>query len=111
MLKENLSALDFVVGVAAGGEQGLKLAFQNRPDLIILDLLMPKMDGFEVLSRLWSDRRTINIPVIVASAKELSAQESQFLQAGLAYFLTKGEYTPRRIGEVAHKTFKLRRNQ
>lgn len=110
VLKESLSAHDFVVGVAAGGEQGLKLAFQNQPDLIILDLMMPKMDGFEVLTRLWGDRRTINIPVIVFSAKELSAQDNQFLQEGLAYFLTKDEYTPRRISEVADKVFKLRKN-
>lgn len=109
-LKEKLSALDFVVGVAAGGEQGLKLALQNRPDLIILDLLMPKMDGFEVLKRLRGDRRTLTIPVIVASAKELTAQEGEFLQAGLAYFLPRNEDTPRRVGEVAANIFKLRKS-
>jgi signal transduction histidine kinase/DNA-binding response OmpR family regulator len=100
MLKESLGEQDFVVATAAGGEQGLKLATQNPPDLIILDLMMPKMDGFQVLSRLRSDRRTINIPVIVVSAKELTPEERLFLQEGLARFLTKGEHTPQEVREA-----------
>ena len=100
LLKETLTAQDFVVATAAGGEQGLKLAFQNMPDLIILDLMMPKMDGFQVLARLRNDRRTMNVPVVVVSAKELTRPERQFLQDGTARFLTKGEYTPQRIREL-----------
>jgi PAS domain S-box-containing protein len=90
-LKETLSAHDFVIGQAAGGEQGLKLAAQHRPDLIILDLTMPKIDGFEVLARLRRDKRTVNIPVIVVSARELSPENRNFLQEGLAYFLSDRE--------------------
>jgi PAS domain S-box-containing protein len=100
MIKEALTDQDFVVATAAGGEQGLKLAAQNLPDLIILDLMMPKMDGFQVLSRLRSDRRTLNIPVIVITAKELTPTERDFLRKGIAYFLTKSEYTPQRIREL-----------
>ncbi|HEX2912923.1 MAG TPA: response regulator [Chloroflexia bacterium] len=108
MLKETLSAHDFVVATAAGGEQGLKLAFQNLPDLIILDLMMPKMDGFEVLNRLRSDRRTLNIPVIVVSAKELAPSERNFLKDGTAYFVTKSEYTPQRIRSLVKEIEKER---
>ncbi len=100
MVKEALSAQDFVVATAAGGEQGLKLALQNLPDLIILDLMMPKMDGFQVLSRLRNDRNTLNIPVIVITAKELTPNDRTFLHQGLAHFLTKSEYTPQRIREL-----------
>ncbi len=100
-LKETLTAHDFVVGQAAGGKQGLKLAVQNRPDLIILDLMMPKMDGFEVLARLRRERRTVNIPVIVVSAGEISAENRQFLQEGLAYFLPDREFS--RVGELVKK--------
>lgn len=103
MVKETLSAQDFVVATAAGGEQGLKLAQQILPDIIILDLMMPKMDGFQVLNRLRSDRRTLNLPVIVVSAKELNPTEAQFLRNGTAYFLTKGEYTPQHIRKLIHQ--------
>ncbi len=103
MLKETLTAQDFVVATAAGGEQGLKLAVQNLPDLIILDLMMPRMDGFQVLSRLRNERRTLTTPVIIVSAKELTNQERQFLQNGTAHFLTKSEYTPQRIRELVRE--------
>jgi CheY-like chemotaxis protein len=104
MLKETLSAHDYVVATAAGGEQGLKLAAQIAPDLIILDLMMPKMDGFQVLSRLRTNRRTINIPVIIISAKELSNEERAFLQDGMALFLTKGDHTAQDIREAVRNS-------
>jgi|GEM_PF-1245622 len=107
MLKETLGSEDFVVGTAANGEQGLKLALQNSFDLIILDLMMPKMDGFQVLSRLRADRRTINVPVIVVSAKELSNEEQAFLKHRLAYFLTKRDYTPQRVRDVVRESLDL----
>jgi PAS domain S-box-containing protein len=100
MFKEVLSGQDFVVATAANGEQGLKLAQQLQPDIIILDLMMPKMDGFQVLSKLRSDRTTLNIPVIVVSAKELTPTERSFLHDGTAYYLTKNDYTPQRIREL-----------
>jgi CheY-like chemotaxis protein len=109
MLKESLSELDFVVATAASGDQGLKLATQNPPDLIILDLMMPKMDGFQVLSRLRADRHTINIPVIVVSAKELSNDERAFIHKGLARFLTKGEQTPQRIREAVRESLEAKK--
>ena len=108
VLKESLTAQDFVVATAAGGEQGLKLALQNQPDLIILDLMMPRLDGFQVLARLRSDRRTLNIPVIVASAKELTVQERHFLQDGTAHFLTKSEYTPQRIRNLVGEILRVK---
>ncbi len=103
MVKEALTTQDFVVATAASGEQGLKLAFQNLPDLIVLDLMMPRLDGFQVLSRLRHDRRTMNIPVIVISAKELSLPERDFLRLGIAHYLTKTEYTPQRIRELVRE--------
>jgi len=68
--------------------------------------MMPRMDGFQVLSRLRSDRRTINIPVIVVTAKDLGQTERDFLHDGLAHFLTKGEYTPQRIRQLLSENIK-----
>lgn len=109
MFKETLSTQDFLVATAASGEQGLKLACQNQPDVIILDLMMPRVDGFQVLAQLRSDRQTLNIPVIVVSAKELSPTEHNYLHNGLAVFLTKNEYTPQRIRQLLEQTLNLAR--
>jgi len=100
-LKEALSAHDFVVGLAAGGEQGLKLAARNHPDLIILDLQMPKMDGFEMLARLRRERRTVNIPVIVTGEQEPSGEQRQFLQEKLAYYLPRSQIS--RLNELVRQ--------
>jgi CheY-like chemotaxis protein len=72
--------------------------------------MMPKMDGFQVLSRLRNNRRTINIPVIVITAKELSNQEREFLREDLAYFITKNEYTPQRIRELVREFLAIKHN-
>ena len=57
----------FCVVVATNGEEGLKLAHSEKPDLILLDLIMPKMNGFEVLRRLKHEPATSRIPVVVLS--------------------------------------------
>lgn len=57
----------FRVVVATNGEEGLKLAHSEKPDLILLDLIMPKMNGFEVLRRLKHEPATSRIPVVVLS--------------------------------------------
>ncbi len=107
LLKETLTVQDFVVATAASGEQGLKLAAQNRPDVVVLDLMMPRMDGFQVLAHLRSHRETIDIPVIIVSAKELTHSEREYLHNGLAFFLTKSEYTPQRIRQLLEQSVGL----
>ena len=59
----------FDVLTAPGGEEGLTLASQAKPDLIILDIVMPEMDGYEVCRRLQQDPETAHIPVIMLSGK------------------------------------------
>ena len=59
----------FEAHIAVNGKQGLDLARKTKPDLIILDILMPGMDGFEVLEALKKDSRMVQIPVIMLTAK------------------------------------------
>jgi len=79
-----LKKIDINSVVAENGAQGLLLAASERPDLIFLDLKMPGLDGFEVLSRLKADKNLANIPVVVFTADdfELSSIE-RFAVAGL----------------------------
>ena len=69
LLSENLKDGGYETQTAASGEQALAAAVKFAPDLILLDLAMPKMDGWGVLSRLYSEPKTRDIPVIVITGK------------------------------------------
>jgi len=64
-----LSRRGFEVEGAAGGMEGLKKVRQNPPDLVLLDLMMPDMDGWEVYQQMKADEKTRDIPVIIVTAK------------------------------------------
>ncbi len=74
---------------AEDGEEGLNIAFDQHPDLIILDLMLPEMTGEEVLRRLKNTPATKNIPVVVVSAKSGLAQIEQIFSLGATDFITK----------------------
>jgi PAS domain S-box-containing protein len=74
---------------APDGTRGLKLAKENAPDLILLDLNLPDMHGKEVLNRLKSDPRCVEIPVVVISADAMNAQKERLVSAGATEYLTK----------------------
>ena len=79
MLRQTLPESDFELTCAEDGEAGLQAIEARRPDVILLDLMMPKLDGFGVIEKLRSDPELRNIPIIVISAKELTADESKTL--------------------------------
>ncbi len=70
LLKEYLTGAGFTVVVATGGQEGLRLARQLRPDVVTLDVLMPEMDGWEVIRQLKADERTAHIPVVIVSVTQ-----------------------------------------
>lgn len=74
---------------AYSGQQAFALMEKELPDLILLDLMMPEMDGYDVFQRLKSDDRTRHIPVLVVSALASSWDIERAAQAGLSNFLTK----------------------
>ncbi|MCI5218751.1 MAG: response regulator, partial [Candidatus Electrothrix sp. LOE2] len=89
LLGEAMSS-EYKIKVATGGVQGLELAVQSpKPDLILLDIMMPGIDGYEVCRRLKADRRTRHIPVIFLSALDKESDELQGLDAGAVDFITK----------------------
>jgi len=88
-LRARLAAHGFSVETASDGPAGLAAACANPPELILLDLRMPDMDGLEVLRRLRDDQRTVVIPVIMLTANVQDTVKQQALNAGAAGFLTK----------------------
>ena len=83
MVKRRLEANRYDVVTAKDGEEGLKKASSEKPDLIVLDVTMPTIDGFEMLKRLKSDDQTRSIPVIMltASGRTNDIFEGQKLKA------------------------------
>lgn len=84
LVRTTLENFRFAVSEATGGMEGLQRALQMLPDLIILDIGMPDISGFEVLNRLRQDPNTASIPVIVHTSKILEQEEIQSLRSVLA---------------------------
>jgi CheY-like chemotaxis protein len=95
-MPENLALMNsllkdyYKVKIANGGEKALKIAASDSPpDLILLDIMMPGMDGYEVCRRLKSDPKTMNIPIIFLTARSDAEDEKRGLELGAADYITK----------------------
>jgi len=93
--KENLE-----LKAAVDGEEGLELAKSEKPDLIILDMILPKMNGFEVLQELKNDNKTKKIPVVVLSNLGQESDVDRAMSMGAVDYLIKTDFS---INEVVDK--------
>jgi len=90
MLQMRLDLLgDFEVVTAANGEEGCQAAASERPDIILMDLVMPVLNGWEAINRLKSDPSTRNIPIVALSAHALAGEREKAIGAGADEFDTK----------------------
>ncbi len=85
---------DYAIMVARDGEKALQIAKEQTPDLILLDIMMPVMDGYAVCRQLKADNATKNIPVIFITAKNQSEDELQGLELGAVDYITKPFHLP-----------------
>ena len=83
---------NYEVVLAANGEEGLARIHEQRPDLIITDLMMPIVDGFAVIDRVKSDPKLNSIPIVVITAKELTVRERNRLSGQIDMILQKGAF-------------------
>jgi len=91
LLDEELTRLGYTIESAFNGETGLAAAKSNTPDVIILDLMMPGMSGFEVAGLLKDHPSTARIPILVLTSKEISADDRRELQSKVAACVQKGK--------------------
>lgn len=92
--------------LAANGEAGLKIALENKPDIILLDIIMPKLDGFSVLKSLKDNSQTKNIPVILLSNLGQEEDIKKGKSMGAAGYLVKANLTPAEVVEKAKEYLK-----
>ena len=88
-LKRSLEVEDYMVVGASDGHEALMKARADIPDLILLDLMMPEMDGYEVCAKLKNDALTKNIPVIILTAKDAVRDKVKGLDIGADDYVTK----------------------
>jgi DNA-binding response OmpR family regulator len=94
----------FGVLTAADGEEGLRVACKELPDLILLDLIMPKMQGFEVLRALKRIETTAGIPIIILSNLSQETDRTRCLEAGAAGYLVKANLSLQELVRVVEST-------
>ena len=95
-----LERANYTVLMASNGFLGLETARSERPDLILLDLAMPEMDGWEVARQIKSDITTRDIPIIVVTAHALPKDRERAVDAGCDAFIVKPFSVSKLIGEI-----------
>lgn len=96
LIRYNLEREGFQVVVAQNGEEGLRVIEQHRPDLVLLDLLLPRLDGLEVCRRLRQHEATRLTPIIILTAKASEADKVSGLELGADDYVTK-PFSPREL--------------
>jgi len=100
MLKNRLTRAGFIVVVATDGAQGIAMAASEQPDLILMDLTLPDIDGEEATRRIKADRATQRIPVIALTAHAMAGDREKAIAAGCDDFDTKPVDMPRLLEKI-----------
>lgn len=103
LLEKKLSKEGYQVILAKDGEEGLKLIKKEKPDLILLDIIMPKKGGFEVMEELQKDEKLNKIPVIVISNSGQPVELNKAKELGAKDWLIKTQFDPAEVLEKVKK--------
>jgi len=106
LIVQKLMAEGFEMSEAVDGEEGLKKVKEIKPDLVILDLILPGIDGYEVLYQVKKDPSTTKIPVIILSNLGQKEDVERGLKMGAIDFLIKAHFTPAEIIEKVKASLK-----
>lgn len=100
LIARKLTDEGFEIIEAVDGEDGIKKIKEMKPDLVLLDLILPSIDGFEVLSRVKGDASLTSIPIIILSNLGQKEEVEKGLDLGAVDYLIKAHFTP---GEIIEK--------
>ena len=97
LLQRKLTQEGYEISVARNGEEGLKIMKKIKPDLVLLDIIMPKMGGFEVMEEMAKDKELKKIPVIVISNSGQPVELDRAQKLGAKDWLIKTEFDPQEV--------------
>lgn len=100
LISQKLAREGYTVIEAVDGEKGIESIKENVPDMVLLDLILPGIDGFEVLAKMKSDPNLANIPVIILSNLGQQDDIEKGMEMGANDYLIKAHFTP---GEIIEK--------
>ena len=100
LFRDVLLATGYRTLEATTGGQAVELAVDHAPDLVLMDIRLPDIDGVEALSRLRADERTASIPVLVVTAQAMQGDREQFLTAGFDGYVSKPVNVVELVGTV-----------
>jgi len=103
-LSMSLKKSGYDVSTASDGDEGIKLTKELVPDLILLDLILPKKNGFDVLSAIKEDKSTASIPVIVLTNLESGGDIEKAMSMGAQGYLIKADYT---LSDIVERISKM----
>ena len=104
---EALCLMGFSVGIAKSGREGLKMIEENKPDLVILDIIMPDGDGFFVLKKIRENQKIKDIPVIMHTNLYNESDKEEALKLGARKYVVKAQTTPKQLAEIVKKIIKI----
>ena len=99
LIAQKLIKEGYDIAEAVDGEKGIKAVGEEKPDLVLLDLVLPGIDGFEVLARMKGDPETAQVPVIILSNLGQKDDIEKGLKMGAVDYLIKAHFTPAEIIE------------
>ena len=103
LLQKKLTAEGYQVLVAKDGLAGLEKMRQDKPDLILLDIIMPKMGGFEVMEEMGKDKALSDIPIIIISNSGQPVELGRAKELGAKDWLVKTEFDPQEVVDKVKK--------
>ena len=102
IVRDLLARTSYRLVEAVDGESGVAKALEERPDLMLVDIQLPKMSGLEVTRRLRSEPATAHVPIIIITSFALSGDDQRAKEAGASYYLSK-PYSPRELLEAIRR--------
>ena len=104
MLEKNiLESVGYAVVIARDGKEALEKAAQEKFDLVISDVLMPRMDGFELVTRLRREKNYKEVPIIIVTTRESDEDKRKGMEAGANAYLLKSDFTSEGLLETMER--------
>lgn len=103
LIRRKLNQEGYQVDIAKDGQEGLEKMKESKPDLILLDIIMPKMGGFEIMEKVSKDEKLKNIPIIIISNSGQPVELERAKKLGVKDWLIKTDFDPQEVVDKVKK--------